>query len=483
MHLNRKLAAVVAALLGTVGVGVVASPANAAIKPVIAGTAICDEDSSSWVVTWTVTNPTETPVAIRQVFAVPVAPVTTFTGIAVGDVLPPASEGSLTGTTVVHSYLPKVASFLAIGLADSTLSTRAQVNLPTVCGTPVKPTVTFESRCDDLLVSVAMPANGYTVPIEVWGTDAMESSFVAEPGAAVRSVPVPSDKAASVKVNIGGVGTVAQSKWAYPASCLPPSAGTFQLFAQANYRYVEADQLDVAASALATSSFGTRFEFRDVGSGDVAIRSVDDSRFLTVAAGDGSVNLGPVRVLGVAEKFRVVGNADGTTSLRSELNGKFVTAERAGQEPLVANRTAIGPWEKFSRYAPNAGPRPIDALINDNYVTAESAGKKPLIANRATAGLWEFFFVQDLGNGEVSLKSLVNGKYVCADHAGKDPLIANRTAVGPWETFKVVKNADGSVSFQSKVNGRYVTAESAGKKPLIANRTAIGPWEKFYTFG
>ncbi|GIF50748.1 hypothetical protein DFJ67_1842 [Asanoa ferruginea] len=471
MRLNRKFAALLAALVATGGAVAIASPAAAAAKPTITGTAVCDEANASFTVNWTVTNDTETAVAIKDVVLAPVAPANTLTGIAAGDILPPASEGPLTATATVHSY-GAGRTVLAIRLVGTVTTLYSGVVLLPTCGDPVMPTVNFQSRCDDLLVSVAMPAGGYAAPIDVTGGGPLQT-VVVEPGAPARSLAL---KPTSVSLGILGFTWTASGRWEYPASCLPPSTGVFQLFARSNYRYVHPDNRGWAITeGTDPRSPEARFEFYDAGGGDVAIRSVWKNQFLTYA-GDGiALEFRTVSTVGDAQRFRLIANTDGTVSLRAK-NGRYVVAEPG--QALYPIGTAIGSQEKFSRYADGTGPGAFSAL--GRFVTAESAGAKPLIANRQAIGHWEYFQVQDLGNGDVALKSLVNGKYVCAESAGKKELIANRTAVGPWETFKLVKNPNGSVSFRAKINGRYVTAESAGKKPLIANRTAIGPWEMFY---
>ncbi|GIF49341.1 hypothetical protein DFJ67_2164 [Asanoa ferruginea] len=475
--MNRKIAFVAAALVAAVGFVVVAPPASAAVRPVITGTTACDADTSTWTITWTVTNPTEDAIEIRQVSPDRREPIGTFTGIAAGDTLPAKSAGSLTGTATVHSYF-KTTDFLAIGLVDTPVqTTRGVVDLP-VCGDPVMPTATFQSRCDDLLVSVTMAAGGYTVPIEVWSSALAPASLRVEPGGPTQTLAVPWNQAGRVTVNIDSIGTIGTAAWQYPPACMPPSTGVAQFFSRANGRFVTAYHGQAHADAHGASA-ATSFELHDVGGGDIALLSLDADRFMTVSDNTSALELGAVRVAGDADKFQIVTNADGSISLRSKLNGKYVSAD-SEDRTLTANRDTIGPWEKFTRYAPGVGPNPILAGVNDRFVTAESAGAKPLIANRQLDGLWENFQIINLGNGNIAVKSVVNGKYVCAESAGRLSLVANRTAVGPWETFKVVRNIDGTISLQAKANNRYVTAESAGKKPLIANRTAIGPWEKFY---
>ncbi|WP_147315427.1 fascin domain-containing protein [Asanoa ferruginea] len=493
MRTHRWIAALVGAL-ATASITVVGSPATAAPAPgpaaTITGTAACDADASDWVITWTITNSADVPLTVRSVSGLPTAPTHVVTGIAIGDVVP-VGPATVTATSTLHSYLPDTTVTLGLGFLqpDGTprVGSPGQLKLPAVCGEPVMPVAEFASTCDGLVVNVAMPAGGYPVSVEVsaqlaagWVTLA---GFQVEPGAPAKATTVIPAQAASVRVGIARVpGYFAAGNWVQPRNCRPPSIGTTQLLASANLNYVTAFYPPtLAAWTIDNDGPGNDFEFYDAGAGDVAIRSVFADQFLTVNAATGLIEANTGRILGDAQKFHLVTNADGTISLRAKINDRYVTAEAAGKEPLVANRTAVGPWEKFSRYAPGTGPEPIIAQVNNAFVTAESAGKKPLIANRGNLGLWERFSIEDLGNGDVAIKSLVNGKYVCAESAGRNPLIANRAAVGPWETFRIVENADYTISFQAKINGRYVTAESADRKPLIANRTAIGPWEKFAT--
>lgn len=485
MRLTRKVAVLAAALVGAAGAVAVVPPALAAVAPTFTVVAECDEASATYTVRWTVANNSETPATVTGVTVTPGSPISALTGIAVGDVLPPASEGSLTATATVHSYL-RSAALLRLNLDGSSTAYGRGVALP-VCGEPVMPTVTFTSSCEYLTVSVAMPAGGYTLPLTTSPTNTTHPPLVVTPGAPPQTRSFFwFDPEFSLHISIPDIGIIASGQWELPPSCLSPSLGSFQLFALANYRYLipahattPGPQDAVRADETSPKFEGTKLEFFDAGGGDIAIGHPMNGALLTLVTENAPLQWQWNTYVRDSQRFRIVTNSDGTISLRAKLNGKYVTAEKAGAAPLYANRTAVGPWEKFIRYAVGKGPGPITAMINAQFVTAESAGRKPLIANRGLVGHWEYFYVEDLGNGNVALKSLVNGKYVCAESAGKKPLIANRAAVGPWETFKLIQNADGTQSLQAKINGRYVTAESAGRKPLIANRTAIGPWEKF----
>ncbi|GIF53660.1 hypothetical protein Afe04nite_81990 [Asanoa ferruginea] len=476
-----------------------ASPALAAVpKPTITMNAVCDAATATYTVTMAITNATETPLALTETSVLPPAPVSTISGFAVGDILPPASQGSLVATMTMHSYRNNQVPDLSFRLEGSTTPYGGGLLLP-LCGEPVQPTVQFTSHCDEFEITVAMPEGGYPAPMYV-DYDHLPT-LVVEPGGPAKTWRFPWTKVnAPLAVWIQNVGPVATGQWVEPSSCEstppppppPASLGVFNLFAQANFRYLvpaasgvnnQGPVDSVRAIETAPKVDATNLEFLDAGNGDVAVRQPGNKTLLTVAGDTVPLRWTSSQSILDSQRFRLLTNTDGTVSLRANLNGKYVTAEKAGAQPLFANRTAIGPWEKFTRNAKGTGPAPINALINNKFVTAEKAGAQPLIANRGVVGQWEFFTVESLGNGNVALKSLVNGKYVTAEKAGAKSLIANRAVVGPWETFKVITNADGTESLQAQINGKYVTAEKAGKQALIANRTAIGPWEKFNIFG
>jgi hypothetical protein len=78
--------------------------------------------------------------------------------------------------------------------------------------------------------------------------------------------------------------------------------------------------------------------------------------------------------------------------LLAHADNRYVTAESAGTKPLIANRTAILSWEKFRIVGNPDGTVSLLANVNNRYVTAENAGAQPLIATRTAIGTWERFF-------------------------------------------------------------------------------------------
>jgi hypothetical protein len=482
-----RIVAHLAALVLAAGTGVgvwlmVPASAQPDATPVatLAGAATCDAASSSWTVDWTLTNASGEAQTVKQVTGVPPAGASAVTGIAVDDTLP--ADSPLTAKQVVHDYGFTAAS-LSVSLIAPDVETE-QVVTGTValsgrCGQAVLPAVHFESTCDALAVHLGLDPAGASMEVQLRAAD---GTFIRratlEPGASEQTVTVaPQD---DVSVTLYGI-QVAKGSWALPASCSPTLIGRFGLFAQANLRYVAAD--DDGVLVASTSWFNwldTEYDLYDLGGGNVALRSVLNGQYVSATdGGDGPLTASAAKIGGATERFVMATNPDGSFSLQSAANDKYVTAEKAGTLPLIANRTAIGPWERFERYAPGNGPVALNATINGRWVTAEAAGASPLVASRTAVGLWQYFQIIDVGDGQVGLKARGNGKWVCADKTGTAPLIANRDVRGLWETFKIIDNGDGTISLRAAVNGKYVAADGAGAWPLIANRTAIGPWEKF----
>ena len=92
--LTRRIGSGVASLLvGLAGALVIASPASAH-HPDVDGSAVCDEQTGEWVITWTVAN-SETDLT-GTITAVTVDPVAGFTTIVVGATLPVQGDGPLT---------------------------------------------------------------------------------------------------------------------------------------------------------------------------------------------------------------------------------------------------------------------------------------------------------------------------------------------------------------------------------------------------
>ncbi|REF95870.1 hypothetical protein DFJ67_1833 [Asanoa ferruginea] len=268
--MNRWLAGAVSIVAAAVGAVVVSSPASAGVKPEITGVAVCDEASSSWQVTWTIANTTETPVAISLVKPFPAAPISTLTGVKRGDILPAASAGTLTATSTVYSLGPGEV-YLNVNLADDAVyGYRGEVKLPRVCGDPVMPVATFQSRCDDLLVTVGMPAGGLHVPAEIWSDGRFFQSLDLEPGAPAQSVSVPAAKTGVVKVIIDNFDPIGSGEWEYPAADCMHSLGTSQLFARVNSAMS-------ARSSRACSTPATRAATRHVPSSSFSISDLATS--------------------------------------------------------------------------------------------------------------------------------------------------------------------------------------------------------------
>jgi hypothetical protein len=216
-----------------------------------------------------------------------------------------------------------------------------------------------------------------------------------------------------------------------------------------------------------------QFQIVDVGSGNVAIRSLVNGKYVCAENAGASPLIANRTAIGTWEQFQLLNVGGGNVALRALINGMYVSAGNAGDQ-LIANRNCVGPTEQFIL---NVSLR---SFANGRFVCAENAGGSPLIANRTAIGTWEQFQLWNTSSGYFALKAKANGLYVCAENAGNSPLIANRGAIGTWEQFQWIPASGGHISLKALVNGRFVCAENAGASPLIANRTWSLSWEQFY---
>ncbi|MEH0982284.1 PKD domain-containing protein [Micromonospora sp. CPCC 205556] len=343
--------------------------------------------------------------------------------------------------------------------------------------TVAPPVASFDVALDLGASKVTVDASASTpgfVPIESYRFEFGDGTVVTQ------TTPVASHKYAtpgSYRVTVKATGTDGQSGTSTEQVSVLRRTATVGLLALANLRYVgSSTNLTALQPNQAGLSTSAQFDLADAGGGQVALFSRASGRYVTEVH-DTSLTA-TSQVVDTREKFTLIRNGDGTSSLRAG-SGRYVTAAAGTSSALTANRTTIGTAEKFHRVTVTDAFRSLKARANARYVTAESAGTKPLIARGTAIGLWERYDVVDLGNGQAALFARANNRFVTAASGGAQPLIANRAAVSTWERFTLVRNADGTVSFKAAANGRYVTADSAGTKPLIANRTSIGSWEKF----
>lgn len=216
-----------------------------------------------------------------------------------------------------------------------------------------------------------------------------------------------------------------------------------------------------------------QFQVLDVGSGNVALRSLVNGKFVCAENAGASPLIANRIAIGTWEQFQLLNVGGGNVALRAVINGMYVSAGNAGDQ-LIANRSCVGGTEQFIL---NVSLR---SFANTRFVCAENAGASALIANRNAIGTWEQFQLWNTSPGYFALKAKANGLYVCAENAGNSPLIANRGAIGTWEQFQWIPDNCGRISIKALINGRFVCAENAGASPLIANRTWSLAWEQFY---
>lgn len=219
--LRRVIAVAAAALVGTAGAVLVASPASAH-HPIVTGSAVCEADGT-YTVTWTIKNsehdiPGEIKRLSRQI-----------SGVQEGDVVP-ANRGSVTGTETVPgttTYLSlKVKMKWVRGWWKYQAERTGWVKLRGKC-TPKQPEpdAEFVSNCDGVIVTVSNGANATKkVTFIVTGTDGFTEESEELGKGQSEQIFVPKDKAGSIVVTIKGDTSQWQKegKWEDPGECDEP---------------------------------------------------------------------------------------------------------------------------------------------------------------------------------------------------------------------------------------------------------------------
>jgi hypothetical protein len=112
-----------------------------------------------------------------------------------------------------------------------------------------------------------------------------------------------------------------------------------------------------------------------------------------VANGDyvcGSPLLASCTTVGQPESYQVVDTGNGNIALRSLANSEYVSADNGGASNLTADQTALVASDTFTEVDAGGGNIGLLAMANGKYV---SAGTSPLIANSTTVGSSNSFTV------------------------------------------------------------------------------------------
>jgi hypothetical protein len=139
-----------------------------------------------------------------------------------------------------------------------------------------------------------------------------------------------------------------------PTSAVPFAGQAVTLQAQANGRYVCAD--NAGASALVANRAAPylgadsweEFQVVDLGGGYAGLKALADGKYVTAGAGP---LIADSAAAGAAQGFKIVDEGGGLYALQARANGQYVCADSAGSSPLIANRGApylgAGSWEEF----------------------------------------------------------------------------------------------------------------------------------------
>ncbi|MEM6821356.1 MAG: hypothetical protein AAF558_05385 [Verrucomicrobiota bacterium] len=162
--------------------------------------------------------------------------------------------------------------------------------------------------------------------------------------------------------NIGGGGTVRTSK---KSSLGAPDGGEITLQAKANGKFIVAEW--GGAGPLLSNRNGVggweTFEVVDAGNGYIALRSLANSKYVTVRSGD-DVLIAAANSINDWERFQWVYKNDGKyIALKAKKNNKYVSVNTSTLH-LIANKNSAGNNEKFT---PGGGTGVWNEYGNSSY--------------------------------------------------------------------------------------------------------------------
>lgn len=134
-----------------------------------------------------------------------------------------------------------------------------------------------------------------------------------------------------------------------PTPPAPTARTIVTLRASRNGQFVSADSYDgdrLSANRGAASTWEF-FETQDLGGGRVALRALQNDKFVSAGA-TGATLTADAETIGPGETFALGTNADGTRSLRCEANGRYVTVPASAPLHLAATATAVTSAESFT---------------------------------------------------------------------------------------------------------------------------------------
>jgi hypothetical protein len=231
MFVRRLSIVAVATLFGTAAVLALSTTPAFAHHTTVSGEAVCDAETGSWVITWTVKNSQSNKSAnLILVNSTPSGPGTSLTGIVVGAFLP-KPLGTLTGTQIVpgtttqatltvqgkwESLYPGQPQFVEkppkTGMV--TLGGKCEKNHPT-------PNASFKSSCNGSVV--VHLSNGADATATAHFTVLGEGGFSVPKNVAAggdEDVTVPEANAGAITVKEDNA-VIAQSSWTEPEGCAP----------------------------------------------------------------------------------------------------------------------------------------------------------------------------------------------------------------------------------------------------------------------
>jgi LPXTG-motif cell wall-anchored protein len=220
---RRILAVAGSAVVGLIGALALASPASAHHTEV-SGVPYCDTSTGDWVVTWTVDSfaPEEAPnYRLLDVQVTPQGSSVSNIAITEGDGFPHASGVPLEGVQRLPGDTQSASLSVRAKWSNRFEEKDLKSGTVTFEGTCKKPPAELDvnsaSTCDELTVTVANPADGAAVSVQVTTSAGGSEEFDLAPGAD-QTVSFPAAEGLTYQVTVDGA-EIGSGEWTDPGDC------------------------------------------------------------------------------------------------------------------------------------------------------------------------------------------------------------------------------------------------------------------------
>lgn len=235
---RRGLTVLGAALLATVALSVLATPAQAH-QATIEGTAECDSATGDWVVTWTLRNDFPAAATVEDLVSAPEG-----TELDLPEEIPPASDsgpGEVTGTQRVGAEeTAATLSFTSHWIKDEAdpnddvkFPAEGNVGFDGTCDAPqAKPSASFDQDCESVTATMSNEGDKeaeLTVLAAAGDEDATEVETVTLGAGESESVDVPVTNEKFVVMVVSGDEVLGDHTWEFTEDCAQELVGDIEV--------------------------------------------------------------------------------------------------------------------------------------------------------------------------------------------------------------------------------------------------------------